>query len=261
MCNVESVKCKVIIGILIYFVLHITPYTLHKSFAQDSDKLAALTKQVMETKNDEELYDYISELTEPYYKENKYNECVEQLKSLGQRKEGMGPEINYFMALSRYNQLKYWEDSQSWNEYFSQGNLYRGEIESLLEDAINKTTAKNPFNAYAKLLLWKLYNNQGSDLSDKALSGLKDSVTEYSQDTTNIILIKNVADALLSMGEKLKSKELYKIYVDKLVSANKEVKTLEPIALDFYNQGNLELSEAIYDTFIERSLKSSPKKN
>jgi len=85
------------------------------------------------------------------------------------------------------------------------------------------------------------------------------AISEYAKDTQGIKPIKEVADKFLAYGERGKSKELYRIYVDKLIGSAKEDKELENIALGFYKEANLELSEAVYDVYIERITKTYPK--
>ncbi|MFH0791308.1 MAG: peptidyl-prolyl cis-trans isomerase [Candidatus Omnitrophota bacterium] len=56
LCNVKSVKCKVIMAIIFYFALHITHYTLRSLFAQD--KIAAIVNNDVIT--DKDLNDFIN---------------------------------------------------------------------------------------------------------------------------------------------------------------------------------------------------------
>jgi TolA-binding protein len=245
-------------------------------FAQDNTRLVVLTKQIIEAKTDTELYPLFEELKDLYFfrpeikseggitaheagKDNKYTEFVEFLKSLGQKKNTLEPFTNYYMALARYYQLKYLEEKQNWDEYFSQGNTYRGEMTTAAQKTINSTNVQESLHLYAKLILWQFHKDQEDAFAESALLDLMNTALGYARETQNTKPIKEVADKLSSYGEKGKSKELYQIYVQKLIGSVKEDKELENIALEFYKEENLELSEALYDAYIERVTKSYPK--
>ncbi len=63
----------------------------------------------------------------------------------------------------------------------------------------------------------------------------------------------------MSYGEKGKAKEVYKIYVDKIVNSDIKDDQLNSIALGFYKEGNLDLAQTVFDVYIEKITKSTPK--
>lgn len=201
----------------------------------------------------------LEQTVDQYYRDHKYNECIEYLDNFAKENKASEATVSYYSALTRYNQLKYLEESQSWNEYFNSGNDYRSQIASSLQKAAGATTAGDQLNVRAKELLWKTYKDQNSDLSDSALTDMLASIQEYAKASGDINLIKEVADALLSYEEKGKAKELYKLYTDKLITAGTKDSELEAEALSFYKAGNLELSEIIYDAYIDRLIKGAKK--
>lgn len=229
------------------------------SFAQETDKLLSLSKQIIEAKFSQDLYAPFAELKDIYFKENKYGQFVEFLKSLGSQKKSLEPFVNYYTALSRYQQLKYLEEKQAWDEYFSQGNNYREELTQAAKSVVSATQPKEPLNIYARLLLWQFHKDQQDVFTESALSDLMNSVLEYAKEASDLEPIKQSADKLLAYGEKGKSKELYKIYAQKIATSQIKLEELQNIAANFYKEGNLELAESIYDIFIERSLKVTPK--
>jgi len=235
------------------------PYAICKSYAQDNDKLVTLSKRIIESKKNEELYVCFEELKDLYFKEDKYSQLVEFLKSLSQQKETLEPFVNYYIALTRYYQLKHLEKTQNWDEYFSQGNNYREQISGAIQKTIDTTGAKDALNIYSRLLLWQFHKDQQDAFVESGLTDLMNAISGYAKDTQDIKPIREVADKLLSHGERGKSKEVYQIYVQKLVGSVKEDKELESIALEFYKEGNLELSETVYDVYIERITKTYPK--
>lgn len=239
------------------FVFFLSPL-----FAQGSGKsFNDLTGQILKTKSSSERYSLFEQATDSYFKENKYNEYVEYLKSLSQKNRDLEPIVNYYVALTRYYQLKYFEESQNWGEYFDNSNNFRGQVIEFAQKAIDKTIVNDPINIYAKLVLWRVHKDQEDNLAESALSGLMKGVLEYSKEPLNITLIKDVADQLRSYEEKLKSRELYKTYVDKIVASDTNLEILKSIASDFYKEGNLELSELIYDAYIDKGAKILTKDN
>lgn len=199
------------------------------------------------------------ELKDSYFRDKKYAEFTDYLKSLGAKNKELEPAASYYIGLSRYHQLKYLEETQDWNEYFSQGNSYREEISSYAQKAIDSTKQSDALHIYARLLLWQFHKDQQDAFAQDALSGLKSSVLEYAKQAQDIKPIKDVADKLLSYQEKGESRQLYRIYVDKIISSDIKDGQLKEVALGFYEENNVELSQVVYDSYIDKILKSLPK--
>ena len=229
-----------------------------QSFAQE-EKAVTLTKQIIEAKTNEELYPLLERLKGIYFQDNKYNDFVELIKPLMQKKKTLAPHVNYYIALARYSQLKYLEETQNWDEYFSQGNTYRDDITERTKNTIDATTSKDALNINARLLIWQFHKDQQDVFHEQALSELMNSVLEFAKGSPDAKPIKEVADKLSLYGEKGKAKELYKIYAQNIITSDIKDDTLANIALGFYNDGNLELAENFYDAYIEKIAKSEPK--
>jgi tetratricopeptide (TPR) repeat protein len=221
-------------------------------FAQESNQLVNLSKQIIEAKDNSQLYAPFAALKEVYYKDHRYADFVEYLKSLGGKKKSLQPFVEYYIAQARYLQLRHMEETQAWDEYFSHGNDYRDEITNNAASAIAATTASEPLNIYARLLLWQFHKHQEDSLRDSALEDLMRVASLYAQQAKDIALLKEVAGELLAYGEKAKSRELYKIYADKLISSDISNAQLRASADDFYQKGNLELAETLYDAYLGR---------
>jgi hypothetical protein len=229
------------------------------AFAQEENKLVNLSKQIIEAKTNESLYVPFEELRDIYFKDNRYTGFVEFLKSLESKKKTLEPFVNYYTALTRYSQLRYLEQKQGWDEYFAQGNAYRDEITTGAQKTIDNTKANDPLHIYARLLLWQFHRDQQDTFADQALSDLMNSILEYSQAPKDLKPIKEVADKFLSYNEKVRSKEIYKIYADKIAASDISDDELSRIALDFYKGGNLGLAQTIYDVYLERTSQSVSK--
>ncbi|TRZ94724.1 hypothetical protein D4R78_05800 [bacterium] len=88
LCNVRCVKCKVIIGALICFALHITPYTLHKSIAQDQPSSGDLIVKAWEAhgrRDTEATFKYTQECID-FYKDQA-DKIQSSLKALPKTKD------------------------------------------------------------------------------------------------------------------------------------------------------------------------------
>ncbi|MBM3254799.1 MAG: hypothetical protein FJZ08_00655 [Candidatus Omnitrophica bacterium] len=229
-------------------------------FAQQDNKLVNLTKQIIESRVNTELYAGFDELKEIYFKDHRYTDFVEFLLSLNKQRKELEPFTDYYIALGRYQQLKYLEESQGWDEYFSQGNLYRDQISSGCQRVIKATSPKDKLNVGARLILWKYHQDQQDSFAQEALASLMEGVLEYAKEAMDFVPIKQAADELSSYNEKAKAKELYLLYVNKLVGYGRVTdEELKKIAAGFYHEKNLELSETIYDIYLERLAKGLSK--
>ncbi|MEI6632116.1 MAG: hypothetical protein WCL25_05840, partial [bacterium] len=229
-------------------------------FAQQDNKLVNLTKQIIESRVNTELYSGFDELKDIYFKDHRYTDFVEFLLSLNKQRKELEPFTDYYIALGRYQQLKYLEESQGWDEYFSQGNLYRDQISSGCQRAIKATSPKDKLNVGARLILWKYHQDQQDSFTQEALTSLMEGVLEYAKEAMDFIPIKQAADELYAYNEKAKAKELYLLYVNKLVGYDRVTdEELKKIAVGFYQENNLELSEMVYDIYLEKIMKGLPK--
>jgi len=196
----------------------------------------------------------LEKLKNSYLKDRKYSEFVEYLN--GQKT----PQAAYYAAQARYEQLKYFEESQNWDEYFNKGNDYRAELENKAQEALRLTTSSESVNVMARCLLWQFHSEQKDVFEQQALEDLTAGLREYArQEAIDIAPIKYVADKLSAGGENVSSREMYNIYVAKLITPETKEEVLEQVADEVYQQGNASLATLIYDAYIERISQSYPK--
>jgi hypothetical protein len=158
----------------------------------------------------------LEDLKNIYFQGDRYADFVELLKGLSPANKSIEPALNYYIALSRYTQLKYLEESKGWDEYFAKGNDYRADIVSAAQKAIKATGLSEPVQVYSKLLLFQFHKDQQDSFTEGALTDLMASAAACAQSGGDMKIIKGVADKLSAYGEKGKAKELYKIYAQKL---------------------------------------------
>ncbi|MCX5707244.1 MAG: tetratricopeptide repeat protein [Candidatus Omnitrophica bacterium] len=230
------------------------------SYAEDREPQKALSKDCCQSGTQEQANLCFNGLKEEYFTTNRYSEFSDYLKTLCPDNELIQPFVSYYIALSRYSQLKYLEEKQLWDEYFAQGNDYRSEITARTQKAIDATKMGEALNLSSRFLLWQFHKGQQDTSSDGALTDLMASAVEYAKGgPKDLKPVKEVADELLRYGEKGKAKELYKIYSQRLADSDIKDEALKDIARGFYQDGNLELAQNIYDIYIERAAKSLSK--
>lgn len=227
--------------------------------AFDRQQASSLEKQIIDSKTKKEAEVFLGQLREIYFKDNNYSEFVQDLKSLEKKKKALRPLINYHVAYARYQQLRYLESKQAWEEYFSKGNDYKEELVDSAKKAGDAAAPNEPLRIYSRLLLWQFHKDQQDAFVNDALSDLMAVVFEYKKEAADIEPLRQIADALSSAGEKRRSLQLYKVYADKLAASNITEEALADNASGFYKQGNLELAELIYNVYIERIVASLPK--
>ena len=176
--------------------------------------------------------DDLAQLKEAYFKKNQYSELVDYLKRF--RKDNpLLPQISYYIALARYEQLKYLEETQNWQEYFNLGEEYRQELIQEALDAVKLTSRrKGAFFIYAKCLLWQFHKYMQDAEEKTALGDLLSAVKEYSgMADVDLSAVKYVADTLFSYGDRLNSSKVYDIYLSGLATSLEEDREAKLISL------------------------------
>jgi hypothetical protein len=252
----KNLKFLISTGIFIFLPLFLQ---VCSGAGLDKNQSGIFLKQILAAKNNPELFAAFAAAKEGYFKDDLYSDFAGFLKSLQQKKKDLAPFVDYYTALNRYQQLKFLEEKQGWDEYFSQGNSYRGDITESLDKAIKSVGAKEPLGIYSRLLLWQFHQDQQDAFAEQALKGLADAVSAYAQDTQDSAPIKEVADRLLSYGQKGPARQFYKIYVEKVAASGTEEDALRGIAEQFLKEGNIELAETVYDVYIERIVTGAPR--
>jgi len=166
--------------------------------------------------------DDLAQLKDAYFTENRYSEFVDYLKNL--KKEAPHPEASYYIALSRYKQLGYLEETQNWEEYFNLGEVYRQELIRQAQEAIRLTSSKGgPLFVYANCLLWQYHKDMQDEHQESALADLLNAVRQYSDSAdADLYVTKYVADRLSAYGDRINSQKVYGTYLDKLLASLEE---------------------------------------
>ena len=199
----------------------------------------------------------IEEAKSKYLALNQYNEFIDFLNNFKDKDKSTQLCLDYYRADTRYLQLKYLEDKQSWDDYFANGNTYRDQLVENAQKVISQADSANCLKVKSRLLVWQFHRDQLDAFSQQALEDLVTEVKVYAKSAAaDVDLIKEVADKLLAYEEKSKAREIYKLYVEGLVTQKMTQAQLKSVAAEFYKQGNLELAQSIYDIYIEGAAKT-----
>lgn len=200
----------------------------------------------------------LEELKDKYFSEHKYADFIDYLKQARKKNPKAEAQISYYIALTRYNQLKYLEESQNWDEYFSSGNDYRDELVAQASNTVKLISPQDSLNLYARCLLWQFHKDQQDVFAEDALKALMSSLEEYAGKKEDLRPIKYIADRLFEYGNKSEAKKLYAIYAEKLLKTDTKEGELKKAAEEAFALGNISLAGIIYDAYIEKIVKTYP---
>jgi len=227
-------------------------HSFSHAFAQETD-IAGLSKQIMESKDKGELFSLFEGLKDLYFKENKYNDFVDYLASLSRKKRNLRAYVYYYTALSRFYQLKYLEETQKWNEYFENKDLYQEQLLVSAQDAVESTRSEDSLHIYSKLLLCRYYHGLWEDdLTEGCIFELVESAEKYSKDATDLIPLKDVADQLMSDGNKTEAKRLYGLFAEGLEKSGVSDAGMLEMADQFFQEQQLDLAETVYELYLSK---------
>ncbi|MFH1398092.1 MAG: tetratricopeptide repeat protein [Candidatus Omnitrophota bacterium] len=240
--------------LLLFFITYLL--YLNPSFSQDSSDIIG---RIIACGKADACYSELEQLKDLNFKNNSYAQFIQTLKNISRRKKSLEHYCAYFIALARYQQLKYLESSQIWDEYFGKGDEYRKELSANLLEALEMVSPGEKTYLYSRLLRWQFFKDQQDPKEERAFNDLIKAVNEYSKVSQETQPLKDIGDKLLAYGYKGKSKEIYRLYVEKITTSNIKDEALYDIAAVFFKEGNLELAQIIYDVYIERIIKALPK--
>jgi TolA-binding protein len=236
-----------------------TGFASGQSVAPEQNK--DFSASILAAKTDSEAASVLEEARESYFQTNNYQAFIDFLSQAVKKKKAIAQRAAYYTGLARYRHMKYLEETQNWDEYFSKGNDYRQEITENLGISLKAFPQSDPLHLYSSLTLWQFHKDQQDVFTQESLERLMADLNAYAQGAKDIKPLKVVADTLLSYEERSKAKEVYRLYGDKIISSDLSDDELQNTAMSFYKQGNMELSQALYSVYIGRLAKSaSPEK-
>lgn len=218
---------------------------------------ALLCSQTPESRKPNACCQALAVAQDKYLANHQYNELVSFLNNSKESDPQAALCLDYAKAHARYLQLKYLEEQQSWDDYFANGNTYRQELEDNAQKVIERTQDSDCLRSKCRLLLWQFHQDQQDTFAPAALDDLMTDLKAYASALGDLDLIKESADKLMSYNEKSKAREAYKLYVGGLTAQKMTPAQLKEVAGGFYQQGNLELAQSIYDLYIDEVSKTT----
>lgn len=217
-----------------------------------ADDLAQISKQIIDAPTGHDVTAVLESARALYLKENDYNGLVDFLQSLSKKKKGFGAQFDYYTALTRYQQLRFLEERQLWDEYFSRGNEYREDIVERATRARTQTETADPVHVKAQGLLWQFHHFQQDAFVGQALEDLMKDVEAYAGSSKDTAILKDIADILAQAEERSAAKRVYDLYIRGLASTGLSDEEYVKAAKQFLTDGNRDLAESMYDVYREK---------
>lgn len=214
----------------------------------------ALLAQACTAPTTEQAFRRCGEVFASYQDAHRYNEFVELLAAKESKADPqVAPVLQYYRALARFRQLRSLEETQNWNEYFGSGQAYRQQLHAALTMAIEGAHASTLVGLYSRLLLFETaVKDEDLAAGESALVELLSSAAAYAKAAPEPAALKAVAQTLANDGKKSEARQCYKLYIATLLTKETLPAQLVKTAEDFFQEGNLELAELVYDQYLER---------
>jgi len=217
-----------------------------------ADDLDPVRKAISEAGDEQSLAKGLESAGDTFLKEHKYDEYVSFLKSVP-RADALGKAVvSYSVGQARLAQLKYYEESQQWEQYFNQGGPLRQEAVEALTSAQKIGSQANAVTVYSSLLLWQFHKDQQDSAQSESLDRLVQAAKEYAAGGTDPEPLKKSADLLSGYGEKLKARQMYADYFHKISAGGMTDEKLFQAAQGFLKEGNLDLAEAAFGAYAAK---------
>lgn len=258
----QNLKLKILLIIFISSIIYHPSSIAVYAQELDAKKAKRLESLILANPKDKDNISLLSELTEFYLSKHQYTQAIVFLRKLEKIKAPLCQlPVSFFIGHCRFNQLRYLEETQNWQEYFDLGNSYRQEL-FLETEKIVELCPGSKFALLAQSLNWLQHKNQGDDKAEGALKKLMEIVNNYSKQTDiDIEALREVADRLSSGEEKGLSKSAYALYANRLTQEETSADRLLSVAEGAVKDGNLSLAEVVYDRYIELAKNSLAKDN
>lgn len=238
----------------VLFLLSALPHPRSANvFAQEPElkKAKKLEALILANPKDKQVSKSLDELSKIYFTQHQYAPLIDFLRKLEKTKTPVcEAPIGYYLGLCRYYQLKHWEETQDWKEYFDLGNRYREEVFSETE----KVSESCPFSSLgvkAQLINWLSHKAQNDAQAAGALAKLMDMVNVYAKKDAEPEIIKEIADSLAKHEEIGFAKAAYNLYVNRFLETEKSPLKLRSAAEEALKERNVDLAEIIYERYIE----------
>ena len=247
-----------IIGVAISICVLTVPRPLIAA-TDDTSVLDTLLTQLDQAKTDEEVTLCLESLKGYYIEKDRFDDFAGVLTSFKKQKKQWRGYVDYYLAVLRTAELKHLEEVQDWNAYFSRKDTLRAEVERDMHQAIASSKQGEALSVLSRLFLWSYYKDAQDIGAPEALVSLLSACQAYAKETKYFSPLKTCADTLASSGEISSARAVYALFVDGLLKANSSAQEVERLAQDFLREGNLALSQTLYDVLFARARQGKDK--
>ena len=182
---------------------------------------------------------------------------TQYLESLVKNGFDKSPEIYFDLALTRFEEIAYWQETKNWEGVYDKAADYKKEIMDNLDKAEHLATGKPSVLLGVKFLRWQA---TGEDDPDRAFGLFNELVyTAKSMPSSADILdmIKQIGDELSSYEDKSMARRFYEIYVSKLRESHPCTgEELKAMALQSLNDGNVFLAKSLVEAYLNQLLEN-----
>ena len=244
-------------NILVCFFIFVS--LAFSAFAQEpgranADDIAALKQKI--EKNNADSLPILEDLLDIYFAKNNYEEGYQYLESLVKNGFDKSPEIYFDLALTRSEEIAYWQETKNWEGVYDKAADYKKEIMDNLDKGESLAVGKPSVLLGIKFLRWQV---TGEDDPDRAF-GLFDELVYTAKSMPSsaaaLDMTKQIGDELSSYEDKSMARRFYEIYVSKLHESNLSGEELKAMALQSLNDDNVFLAKSLYEAYLDQLLEN-----
>jgi len=213
--------------------------------AQDT----AALKQKIE-KNDADSLSAVEDLLDIYFADNNYEEAYQYLESLAKDGFDKSPEIYFDLALTRSEEIAYWQETKNWEGVYDKSADYKKEIMDHLDKAESLAMDKPSVLLGVKFLRWQATGEDDPDRAFGLFNELLYTAKSMPSSATALDMIKQIGDELASYEDKSMARRFYEIYVSKLGESHLTGEELKAMALQSLNEDNMFLAKSLYEAYL-----------
>lgn len=193
-------------------------------------------------------------LAKIYFRENKYNDFVifikESLPKISDKKQLA--VAAYYISWARFEQLRYLEKNQLWQEYFDKGVAYRQEFSRNVETVSDSVLSDEALFLDALFLKWRFLKEDQDVREREALDSLLSSVERYAEKSNDFMGLKKIAAALSEAEEISSARYIYGLYVNSIAKSDKPAGEIKKTAEAALAGGESELAVILFDLYLNK---------
>ena len=191
-------------------------------------------------------------LSQEYFSKNDYDGFYSYLQGLLKQGYDKTPQVYYFLALSRLQQIGYWQKMKNWEGVYDKSVAFRKDIDQNLSKAVSLTQDDPELLLGIKYLKWQNMREEDPDNAAGAFDDMVTTARDTAKSGPAIEKIKTIADELSTLEDKNLSARLYEVYVEKLSASNLSDQEIKERGERFLKEGHVYLAKSVFGTYLDR---------